>query len=95
MKKTLKELNNEFWSPYKLALILSMFSSQQVQIRYNPFPRDTQLSVIHIHDLPYSIFKLFPMTVVFSYFNIFYKISFGNATSIKQAQVLHHQLWKY
>lgn len=92
MKKTLKELNNEFWSPYTLALILSMFSSQQVQSSYIRFPRNPQLSVIHIDDFPYSVFKLFPMTVVFFYFNILCKIVFGNAISIKQVQVTHHQL---
>ena len=57
-EKTLKELNNDFWSPRKLALTLSMFSSRQVQISCIPFPRDTHLSVIYIHDLLYSTFKL-------------------------------------
>lgn len=35
------------------------------------------------------------MTVVFSYFDVLYKVVLGNATSIKHVQVTHHQLGEY
>lgn len=94
-EENVKRLNDSFWSRHKLALNSSMFSSHQVWISCIPFPRDTYWSIIYIHNLPYSILKLFPMTVVFSYFDVLYKVVLGNATSVKHVQVTHHQLGEY